>query len=366
MPRLELQGIRKTFGNLVALEEVNLEVEDGEYLVILGPTGAGKTTLLRAIAGLLRPDRGHVSLDGRSLDRIPPEERGIAYLPQTYSLFNHLTVWENATFGPSVRGWPPDRIETVGREMLDMVRLFERRASYPRELSGGMQQRAALSRALATNAGVLLLDEPLRALDARLRIELRRELKDLATQLGITTLHVTHDQEEALSIADRILVLRKGRVRQHDRPRAVYEEATDPFVAHFVGEANFFEGTVVERADQTTTVQLRNGRRLAVDRVDGDVGEAVVVGVKIDRCGLSPNGDGENAIPAVVQRILFGGKRTTLEVTLEGLDEAKVKVSSVEAAAFQEGQRVTFSFPRGYGRLYPLPPGGLALALEVE
>ncbi len=366
MPRLELQGIRKTFRDLVALEEVNLEVEDGEYLVILGPTGAGKTTLLRVIAGLLRPDRGHLSLDGRSLDRIPPEERGIAYLPQTYSLFNHLTVWENATFGPSVRGWPPDRIETVGREMLDMVRLFERRASYPRELSGGMQQRAALSRALATNAGVLLLDEPLRALDARLRIELRQELKDLATQLGITTLHVTHDQEEALSVADRILVLRKGRVRQHDRPRTVYEEGADPFVTHFVGEANFFEGTVVERREETTTVHLRNGRRLAVDRVDGDVGEVVVVGVKIDRCALSPNGDGENALPAVVQRILFGGKRTTLEVALEGLDEAKVKLSSVEAAAFREGQRVTFSFPPGYGRLYPLPPGGLAPALEVD
>ncbi len=366
MPRLELQGIRKTFGALVALEEVNLQVEDGEYLVILGPTGAGKTTLLRVISGLLRPDRGHVALDGRSLDRIPPEERGIAYLPQTYSLFNHLTVWENVTFGPSVRGWPPDRIETVGREMLDLVRLFDRRASYPRELSGGMQQRAALSRALATNAGVLLLDEPLRALDARLRIELRQELKDLATQLGITTLHVTHDQEEALSVADRILVLRKGRVRQHDRPRAVYEEGADPFVAHFVGEANFFEGTVVERSEKTTTVHLRNGRRLAVDRVNGEVGEVVVVGVKIDRCGLSPNGGGENALPAVVQRILFGGKRTTLEVTLEGLDEAKVKLSSAEAEAFQEGQRVTFSFPRGYGRLYPLPPGGLAPALEVD
>lgn len=366
MPRLELRGIRKTFRGVVALDDVDLEVEDGEYLVILGPTGAGKTTLLRVVAGLLRPDRGTLSLDGQSLEGVPPEERGIAYLPQTYSLFNHLTLWDNATFGPVVRGWPPRRVESIGREMLDLVRLFERRAAYPRELSGGMQQRAALSRALATTSGIFLLDEPLRALDARLRIELRQELKDLATQLGITTLHVTHDQEEALGLADRILVLRNGQVRQVARPQSVYEEPEDPFVAHFVGEANFFEGTIVDRQEGVTTVRLRNGRRVVVGASNGGVGEGTLVGVKIDRSLLSTNGGGENALPARIRRVLFAGKRTTLEVELEGLEEAKVKMSSARAVGLEEGQRVTFSFPSQYGRLFGVPGEGLAEALEVE
>jgi ABC-type Fe3+/spermidine/putrescine transport system ATPase subunit len=366
MPRLILEGIHKAYREITALERVDLEVEDGEYLVILGPTGAGKTTLLKIAAGLVQQDRGHVYVDGRLMDRVPPEERGIAYLPQTYSLFNHMNVWENATFGPLVQGWPPDRMESVGREMLDLVRLYERRYSYPRELSGGMQQRVALCRALSANAEILLLDEPLRALDARLRIELREELKSLADHLGITTLHVTHDQEEALSVADRILVLRKGRVRQIGDPREVYEGPSDPFVAHFVGEANFFEGTVVEVTEDTTYVQLRNGHRIAAGPSQANVGDAVIVGVKIDRCTLAGRAEEENALLATVIRALFAGKRTTLEVSVEGIGPAKVKIPSASARSLEEGQRVYLSFPREFGIIFPPPPGGLKEALEVE
>ncbi|MFQ5837914.1 MAG: ABC transporter ATP-binding protein [Thermoplasmata archaeon] len=366
MPSLRLEGIRKTFRDVVALDRIDLEVEDGEYVVILGPTGAGKTTLLKIIAGLLRQDVGHVYLDGSVMDHLPPEERRIAYLPQTYSLFSHLTVWENAIFGPTVQGWPPGRVERVGREMLDLVRLFDRRYSYPRELSGGMQQRVALCRALTANADILLLDEPLRALDARLRIELRRELKDLADHLGITTLHVTHDQEEALSVADRILVLRKGRVRQIGSPRDVYEKPSDPFVAHFVGEANFFEGTVVDVEGDAAYVQLRDGLRLAATSSEAKVGDAVILGVKVDRCVLSADGNGENSLEATIRRILFAGKRTTFEVSLDGLGKAKVKMPSAKAEGLKEGQRLCFSFPREFGMVFPPPSGGLREALEVE
>ncbi len=365
MPRLRLEGIRKIFRDIVALDRVDLEVEDGEYVVILGPTGAGKTTLLKIIAGLLKQDDGHVYLDDRVMDGMPPEERGIAYLPQTYSLFNHLTVWDNATFGPQVKGWPAERVTRVGREMLDLVRLFERRLSFPRELSGGMQQRVALCRALAANADILLLDEPLRALDARLRIELRRELKDLADHLGITTLHVTHDQEEALSVADRILVLRKGRVRQIGSPRDVYEKSTEPFVAHFVGEANFFEGTVVDVTEDATYVQVTDGPRLVGAGSEAKVRDAVILGVKIDRCFLSEDG-GENTVEATILRTLFSGKRTSFEVSLEGLGRGKVKMASAKAGGLREGQRTHFSFPREYGRIFSPPPEGLKKALEVE
>jgi ABC-type Fe3+/spermidine/putrescine transport system ATPase subunit len=366
MPRLRLEGIRKTYRDVTALKRVDLEVEDGEYLVILGPTGAGKTTLLKIIAGLVQQDAGRVYVDGRRIDGLPPEERGVAYLPQTYSLFNHLSVWENATFGPVVQGWPVERVESVGREMLDLVRLFERRYSYPRELSGGMQQRVALCRALAANADILLLDEPLRALDARLRLELREELKSLADHLGVTTLHVTHDQEEALSVADRILVLRKGSVRQVGTPREVYEEPSDPFVAHFVGEANFFEGTVVDRTEDATYVQLRSGVRLAARPSEARIGESVILGVKVDRCTLSSDGHGENSLEATIVRSLFAGKRTTLEVSLDGIGRAKVKIPSTMARDLREGQRATFSFPREFGMVFPPPPGGLKEALEVE
>ncbi|MEE9237591.1 MAG: ABC transporter ATP-binding protein [Thermoplasmata archaeon] len=366
MARLRLEGIRKTFGDLVALDRIDLEVEDGEYIVILGPTGAGKTTLLRIITGLLRQDTGHIYLDDTPLDGIPPEERGIAYLPQSYSLFNHLNVWENAIFGPVVQGWRPKRVERVGREMLDLVRLFGRRYSFPRELSGGMQQRVALSRALAANADILLLDEPLRALDARLRIELRRELKDLASQLGITTLHVTHDQEEALSLADRILVLRKGSIKQISSPREVYERPAEPFVAHFVGEANFFEGTVVDVESDTAYVRLRTGQRLAASPSQAKVGDAVVLGVKVDRCVISQEEGGENTFEATILRALFAGKRTTYEVSLDRLGKAKVKMPSSEGEHLREGQRVHFSFPREYGLIFTPPPEGLTAALEVE
>ena len=259
MVSLRVEGLRKTFPGIVALDHVDLRLRESEYVVILGPTGSGKTTLLRTIAGLARQDAGHVYFDDQLVDALPPFERGVAYLPQTYSLFGHLTVRENIEFGPTVQDWEPRRREAIAREMLDLVHLSERAGSFPAELSGGMQQRVALARALGTQARLLLLDEPLRALDARLRIELRQELRSLAKGVGITTLHVTHDQEEAISIADRIAVLRRGRVVQVGTPREVYESPESPFVANFVGEANFFEGVLQGPLDNASQIRLGGG-----------------------------------------------------------------------------------------------------------
>lgn len=366
MVSLRIEAVRKTFPGVTALDGVNLEVKEGEYLVILGPTGAGKTTLLRTIAGLTRQTGGHVYFGGQNVDSLAPFQRGVAYLPQNYSLFGHMTVWDNVGFGPTVQDWDLKRRDQIIREMLNLVHLSDRRDAYPNELSGGMQQRVALARALATQARILLLDEPLRALDARLRLELREELRNLAKYLGITTLHVTHDQEEAISIADRIAVLRHGRVVQIGAPQELYDEPANPFVANFIGEANFFEGVLDKTDAQSSIVVLSNGERLAGRPTGIPVNSRVVLGVKTDACEVElGRAENENSFHGTVARSLFTGKRTTLEVqTNHGL--LKAKVPSDLARAHPEGSDATVKFSGQDGVVYPAPGEGLRVELEVE
>ena len=244
MPSIELKGIRKSYGSIRAADGLDLEVRSGEYLCLLGPTGAGKTTTLRVLAGLIKPDSGTVTFEGKDMARVEPEDRKAVLLSQTYSLFPQLTVAENILFGPEINRETEDQKTRTLSDMLDMVRLTTRADAYPRELSGGMQQRTALARALASGADTLLLDEPLRALDARLRISLRYELRSLAKALGITTVHVTHDQDEALVMADRIAVIRNGKILQIGTPGEVFDHPNSPFIANFVGQSNFFVGKV--------------------------------------------------------------------------------------------------------------------------
>lgn len=194
------------------MDDVSFDIEKGEYVTILGPTGSGKTTVLKLLAGLIEPDEGEVRFKGRRVNELRPEERDVGLVFQDFMLFPHLTVWENVIFGPQMRGWASERTNELGRQMLDLVHLYNRASSYPNELSGGMQQRIALARTLAPGSKIMLMDEPLGALDARLRVELRYELVKLMKGLGITTVHVTHDQEEAMTISDKIMVLRKERL----------------------------------------------------------------------------------------------------------------------------------------------------------
>ncbi len=366
MVSLKIQGLRKSFPRILALDNVDLEVKEGEYVVILGPTGAGKTTLLRTIAGLIKQDSGHIYFDGEPVDHLAPFERAVAYLPQNYSLFGHMTVRQNVAFGPTVQDWDPRRREKVVSEMLDLVHLTRRQDAYPHELSGGMQQRVALARALATQARILLLDEPLRALDARLRLELRGELRNLAKYLGITTLHVTHDQEEAISIADRIAVLRGGRVVEIGPPREVYEGREDPFVANFVGEANFFQGRLERVTDRTSVVALASGFKALGRRVEIPLNSQVILGVKADRCELLPGRqEGDNCFNGTVTRKLFLGKRTSFEIrTSVGL--LKARTPSNRARLFSEGAEATLRFRSDDGTAYPLPHENLERVLEVE
>ncbi len=364
MADVVLDHVVKRFGRKTALNDLSLQVRDGEYLVVLGPSGAGKTTMLRTIAGLVGPDRGRVLIGGRDVNGLPPDERGVAYMPQTYALFQRMTVWENAAFSPTVKGWPEDERDVLAREMLSMVRLIERADAYPPELSGGMQQRCALARALAADAEVLLLDEPLRALDARLRIELRNELRGLIQHVGTTTIHVTHDQEEALVLADRILVLRNGRPLEIGPAEGVYTTPSSPFVANFLGEMNFFEANARLEGGM---VRLDAGGADLRGTPRGGLAGRVLAGIRAEACGVAPaRTTAGQGVEGVVRRRLFMGRRISLEIETSTLGTIKAKPLTAQARWVREGQSVVVVMPPEDLLLFPIPPGGVSAALEVE
>ena len=363
MPVISLQGVKKRYGDIRAADGLDLEVRDGEYLCLLGPTGAGKTTALRIICGLTRQDEGKVLFDGKPVSELEPEDRRAVMLSQTYALFPQLTVAENILFGPDIRQMPERAKERTLADMLDLVRLTHRPNAYPKELSGGMMQRTALARALASGADVLLLDEPLRALDARLRISLRHELRSLAKSLGITTVHVTHDQDEALVMADRIAVIREGRIVQVGTPGEVFDDPVSPFVANFVGQSNFFVGTVVEKAE-ATTVRNREGMSVMAKPGHCRIGDGVVVGVKVGNTEVHKEGGGY--FQGTVERILFEGRNIFLDVLVDRLGRYSCKIPSWRLGRLAVGDRVNVSWSADKARVFPMPPGGLESELKVE
>ncbi len=241
---LELHGIHKAFGSFVALQHIDLAVRKGEFLCFLGPSGCGKTTLLRVIAGLEVQTRGEIRQNGRDISRLPPADRDYGIVFQSYALFPNLSVADNVAYGLVNRRLPRAQIRQRVGELVKLVGLPGSETKYPAQLSGGQQQRIALARALATSPGLLLLDEPLSALDALERVRLRQEIRALQQELGVTTIMVTHDQEEALSVADRIVVMNHGAIEQVGSPQEVYREPASPFVADFVGKVNVLPGRV--------------------------------------------------------------------------------------------------------------------------
>ena len=242
VPHLSLEKIRKSFGGKDVLDDVSLNVAAGELLAILGPSGCGKSTLLRVLAGLLREDRGTIRIAGKSMAGVPPRDRGIGFVFQDYALFPKMTVRDNVAFGLRVRGATPGEQNRKTSEMLELVGLAEEADRTVETLSGGQRQRVALARALAVSPSLLFLDEPLSALDIKVRVRLRREIADVQKKVGITTLIVTHDQEEAMELGDRIAVMNDGRIEQIASPRDVYQAPATEFVAKFVGEVNVLPG----------------------------------------------------------------------------------------------------------------------------
>jgi iron(III) transport system ATP-binding protein len=246
--RIAVQDLTKRFGPQEVVSRVSFSIEEGEMFTLLGPSGCGKTTLLRLIAGFYAPDEGEIRFDDRVVNDLPPHERGIGMVFQNYALWPHMTVYENAAYGLKLRKLPPAEIAARIAAVLEKVKLGGLENRYPGQLSGGQQQRVALARALVLNPKILLLDEPLSNLDAKIRIQVRAEIRKLQRELGITTVYVTHDQEEALALSDRIAVFNKGKMLQIGPPRALYERPENRFVADFIGINNLLEGTIREVA----------------------------------------------------------------------------------------------------------------------
>jgi iron(III) transport system ATP-binding protein len=293
MTSIGIEHLSKRFGDTVALSDISLEVAPGELFFLLGPSGCGKSTLLRIIAGLQSPTSGRVLFNGRDVTDLPTEKRNAVLCFQSYALWPHMSVRENVGFGLERRRWPRERREARIDEVLKLVRLDELDQRKPNELSGGQQQRVALARALAVSPACLLLDEPLSNLDAQLRLRMRGEIRRMCRSAQFTTIYVTHDQREALSIADRIALLNHGRLVQVGTPEDLYLRPANSFAAAFVGQTNLIPGEVVERNADHTRVQTAMGVLSAAG--NGDWPDKIIVSIRPERLGAARDGEGLRA-----------------------------------------------------------------------
>ncbi len=322
MTTVNLEGVTKEYGATTALTDVDLDVEEGEFFTLLGPSGCGKTTTLRLIAGFETPTAGRVRIDGNDVSGVPPEARNVGVVFQNYALFPHMSVRENVAYGlqfsdPPGGSTPEQRVT----ELLELVDLEGMAARAPRSLSGGQQQRVALARALAPSPRLLLLDEPLSALDAQLRERLRVQVREIQRDLGITTVYVTHDQEEALAISDRVAVLNRGRVEQVGDPRVVYREPASRFVAEFVGDNSLFEGTVTEVADDNLTARVAESDLvISTLGTDWSPGDRVRFCVRPGQFRLDTSAtDCQNRLPVTIRSVEFLGESTRIHCEWEGI-----------------------------------------------
>jgi putative spermidine/putrescine transport system ATP-binding protein len=350
MATVDLQQLRRTFGDVVALDGIDLSIASGEFLSLLGPSGCGKTTALRLIAGFDRPTFGRVLVEGRDVTPVPPNRRGMGMVFQAYSLFPNMTAERNVEFGLRVRKEQKSPRRGRVAELLELVGLGHAAKRYPHQLSGGMQQRVALARALAIEPKVLLLDEPLSALDAKVRVQLREEIRRIQTRLGITTIYVTHDQEEALSISDRVAVLSHGRIEQIAPPATIYGAPATPFVAEFVGTMNRIEATV---ADPERGVVHIAGTDLTVDAARGwPRGERALLLVRPETVEVQGEADGGGLAGEVLSHT-FLGSVTRIKVQA-GPAEWSADLSSERALALPVGSRVSIRFPASSPQLLSL------------
>ena len=352
-PYLRIQGLTKQFGAFTALGDISLEIAEGEFVCFLGPSGCGKTTLLRAIAGLDIQTAGRIEQGGRDISALPPSRRDFGIVFQSYALFPNLTAAQNVAYGLSHAR--ARRVEVAGRvrELLEMVGLGEHGRKYPAQLSGGQQQRVALARALATSPGLLLLDEPLSALDAKVRVHLRHEVKQLQRRLGVTTIMVTHDQEEALTMADRIVVMRGGAIEQVGTPLEIYREPASPFVADFIGVMNFVAATVVGDG----RVRL-GGLELACDADGLAPGTEVTLAIRPEDIVVQEVSPGApNAVPMHVEALAFLGSFFRADLVADApagaLLRADLPVDLVRRLDITEKRALVCVLPPERLRIYP-------------
>ncbi|MBA2673699.1 ABC transporter ATP-binding protein [Ramlibacter sp.] len=343
MSFLVIQGLSKRYGNVDALADFDLSVERGEFISLLGPSGCGKTTTLQALAGFVRATRGTVLLEGRDITHVPPERRGLGIVFQSYALFPHMTVAGNVAFGLEMRGVPPAERQRRVDRMLELVHLAEYAARYPRELSGGQRQRVAVARALVIEPPVLLLDEPLSNLDAKLREAMQFELRRIQRKLGTTTLMVTHDQSEALSISDRVVVMHGGRIQQVDAPHRLYEHPQSRFISGFVGKTNLLRGHWRDGA-----LELAGGVRVAAQGGHAE-GQALTAVLRPEKIALRAQGG--QVCGRIVERF-FLGSQWLYRVDCE-LGELEVACANDGRAPWAEQSEVALDWPPDAVRVLP-------------
>ncbi|MEF9962785.1 MAG: ABC transporter ATP-binding protein [Comamonas sp.] len=334
MSFLRIEGLAKRFGDFVAVKDFHLDVQRGEFVSLLGPSGCGKTTTLQMIAGFLDPSQGRIVLDGKDITQLRPEQRGMGVVFQSYALFPHMTVEQNISFGLEMRKLSRDVVQQRIQDALALVRLHGLGARYPRELSGGQRQRVAIARALAIQPEVLLLDEPMSNLDAKLRQEMHVEMRAIQRQLGITTILVTHDQVEAMTMSDRIAVMHNGQIAQVDSPQQIYDKPSCDFASVFLGKTNRFEG----QAQSRETVKIGDMVLGAPSPVDSG---PVVVYLRPERIEVAPAGQG--GLPGTIKTLLFLGSQWVVNVST-ALGDIHISLPNARRAALHEGDEVTLNW----------------------
>ena len=352
-PIIRIESVSKRFGSAIAVDHISLDLRAGEFFCLLGPSGCGKSTLMRLLAGFETPEEGRITLDGADMTRLPPHRRPLNMMFQSYALFPHMNVARNIAYG--LADLPRPEREARVAEMVRLARLDGMETRHPVQLSGGQRQRVALARALARRPRVLLLDEPLGALDRALREETQAELKELQVRLGTTFVMVTHDQDEAMGLADRLGIMQAGRLVQVGTPREIYEEPATRFVAGFIGAANLLEGRIKRHAGGYANVELPGGREIEAAMRGGDLWSEVAVMVRPEHLALAAPGiEGPNRLDGTVRSATYLGDQVALRVKLEGGEDLRLVVPAARAGDMPErGEAVTVSFAAASARVLP-------------
>ena len=361
MTQIQLQNVSKRYRSVQAVDNVSLRIEPGEYVVFLGPTGSGRSTVLKMIAGLVKPDSGAIYFDGEDVTELPPEDRNVGFVFEQFALFPHLTLLRNATFGPWVRGYELSEAAELAKEAIDMVLLTGREEAFPHELSGGMKQRLAIARTLVAGSKIMCMDEPLGALDAKIGMQLRYDLRQLIKDLELTALHATHSFEEAMLIADRISIFNNGKIVQDGDPRKVYDHPNSLFVANFLGEANNLECQVqaveaeflkLEFQDTIFTIRMKNKQKKPAQFNKGD---KVILAIKSEairtRSGVR---SGTNALVGTLESSQILG-RFIKHITDVGGTRIISKALPKRRQLIEEGSQVTLLFSPRKAHVFPYP-----------
>ncbi|CAN7758400.1 ABC transporter ATP-binding protein [Paenibacillus sp. LjRoot153] len=334
---LDLKNVSKVFGSNHVLKQINLQIESGKFITFLGPSGCGKTTLLRSIAGFYTIDEGEIKIDGQLVNDLPPYKRGTPMVFQEYALFPHMTVFDNVAYGLDIQKRPEAEIQDRVKSAMAKVKLTGLEERYPHEMSGGQQQRVAMARALVMNSPIILLDEPLSNLDAKLREEVRVELRSIQQELGLTVIYVTHDQLEALSMSDHIVVFNKGAIDQYGTPHDIYYKPRTPYVADFIGTTNFVDAVVRESSNGKATVEYGTSKRTASVTIDEAVtaGEKVLLSIRPESMRINATNAGEFMVSGFVKSSMFLGEKERYFILDDDMKEWIVDAYDIGLTRYQ-------------------------------